>query len=265
MRILLLEGDEQTATVVCNALEGEEYILDRAKNWESAWQLAKNISYNLTIVDSCIAETDSLGFCQQLRAKVNRAVVLLITPSEIKGSAIQEAELQIEIQHLKENLKSLGADNLVETIYGVGYRLNPAYLQPVSVTDSRKQQMRALVARSWERAKPNVLEQLSYIEKATQALLTNILDESTQKKAEQQAHKLAGSLGTFGLLQGSELAKKIETILESDLSVVHQQMHYLKKLVGDLHLLVEQTTAESLQSAKKPESLSLIDSQINPS
>jgi HPt (histidine-containing phosphotransfer) domain-containing protein len=118
--------------------------------------------------------------------------------------------------------------------------------------DTKEQKMRALVARIWERAKPKVLEQLSYVEIATQALFTAVLDESTQKKAEQQAHKLAGSLGTFGLLQGSELAKQIETIFQSDVAIVHQQMHYLKELVVDLHLLVEQTTAASLQSVNRP-------------
>lgn len=179
------------------------------------------------------------------------------------SSPLQEAELQTEIQQLRERLKSIGIDNLIETVYGIGYRLNLACLQPASVVDAKQQQMEALVAKVWERAKPNVLEQLAQIQKATQALLSQGLDQASRKTAEGVAHKLAGSLGTFGLLKGSELAKKIETIYESDLSVVEQQMHYLQELVVDLHLLVEQTTAETLQSTKRRNSLSVLDPKLN--
>jgi HPt (histidine-containing phosphotransfer) domain-containing protein len=147
----------------------------------------------------------------------------------------------------------------VETIYGVGYRLNRAYLKPASIADPKKQEMRARVAKLWERAKPNALDQLSQIEIAIQALFTTVLDEPTQKIAERQAHKLAGSLGTYGLPQGSELAKQIETILESDLSVVREQMHYLVRLASELHLLIERTTPESLQAGDRQKSIALGD------
>jgi HPt (histidine-containing phosphotransfer) domain-containing protein len=149
----------------------------------------------------------------------------------------------------------------VETIYGVDYRLNRAYLKPASHADPKKQEMRMRVAQLWERAKPNILGQLSQIETATQALLTAFLDEPTQKIAERQAHKLAGSLGMYGLPQGSELAKKIETILASDLSVVREQMHHLARLVAELHLLVERTTTESLQAGDRQKSIALGDAK----
>lgn len=176
---------------------------------------------------------------------------------------LQETEMQIEIHQLKEKLRSIGIDNLIETVYGIGYRLNLDFLKLPPVTDSKQQQMQALIAKVWERAKPNVLEQINQIQKATQALLNDSLDEITHKIAEQKAHKLAGSLGTFGSIEGSELAKKIETIFESDISIVRQQMYYLKELVVDLGLLVEQTTGETLQSAKKNNSLRALNTKGN--
>jgi DNA-binding response OmpR family regulator len=240
MRILLLEGDEQTATVVCNALAGERYILDRAKNCESARQLVAEGDYNLLIVDTCVLAADKLAFYQTLRTKVDLMPVLPIAPPEIEGN-IEGLLDDLAIEPVK--LTDL-ASRLSILMQLERQKRDCAEAQ----LRDRQQQLRLILARAWERAKPNFLDQVIAIETAIQAL-----DKLTQKQAEQQAHKLAGSLGTYGLYRGSELAKKIETILELDLSTVSQQTPELEKLVLHLRELILQTTAENLQSIKNSE------------
>ena len=51
------------------------------------------------------------------------------------------------------------------------------------------------------------------LEETLAALLEGRLEESLRAKAERDAHKLAGSLGMFGLPRGSELAREIEEVL----------------------------------------------------
>ncbi|HYN97069.1 MAG TPA: Hpt domain-containing protein [Pilimelia sp.] len=51
------------------------------------------------------------------------------------------------------------------------------------------------------------------LRQATEALLKGELDEVARGGAEEEAHKLAGSAGTFGLGRVSELALELEELL----------------------------------------------------
>ncbi len=56
-------------------------------------------------------------------------------------------------------------------------------------------------------------QQLTVLEQAETALLVGNLSAELQQIAQQEAHKLAGSMGTFGYPQGSRIAMKIENLL----------------------------------------------------
>ncbi len=66
----------------------------------------------------------------------------------------------------------------------------------------------------WQRYKPQALERLATIENAATALVEHQLTEELRKPAHSEAHKLAGTLGCFGFAKASQLAKKIEMILQ---------------------------------------------------
>jgi putative two-component system response regulator len=53
-------------------------------------------------------------------------------------------------------------------------------------------------------------QRVTTLEEAVAAALAGVLDESLRAEAESDAHKLAGSLGTFGLSRGSDLASELE-------------------------------------------------------
>ncbi|MGI8810569.1 MAG: response regulator [Acidimicrobiales bacterium] len=69
----------------------------------------------------------------------------------------------------------------------------------------------------WDRFRETFDGQVSVLEAATREVLSGRLSPESQDRALREAHKLAGSLGTFGMPRGSEIAREIEGQLRSGL------------------------------------------------
>ncbi len=65
----------------------------------------------------------------------------------------------------------------------------------------------------WQRFQAPTLQRVDTLEEAGRAIACASLDEESRRNAEREAHKLAGSVGTFGFSAGSDLARTIEQIL----------------------------------------------------
>ena len=145
-----------------------------------------------------------------------------------------EEAVRTHIKGLRMKLKAAGAPgNLIETVYGIGYRLKPQEEKtggqgdkgtrgqgdeeetyPSQVT---KAQTLLAVAGVWEKYKGRVSEQVNVLLKAVQVLEKDeLLTKELHSQAAAEAHTLAGSLGTFGFANGSNLARKIEKLLKAD-------------------------------------------------
>ena len=348
-----MEDDEQTAVLLANALTDQHYVVDRAPDGQSAWELAESLTYDLILLDIMLPKLDGISLLKRLRSQGQRVPVLLLTAKEAENDKVMgldagaddyvvkpfklpelaarirallrrggaatapilewgnlrldpskcevtygdrplsltpkeygilehflrhvhqvhsrsaildrlwsfdeapgEETVTAHIKGLRQKLKAAGAIDLIETVYGLGYRLNPAELNSPASSPSndrqKQQEMRAFVAKVWDKAKPNLLQQVTTIVEASGVLLAGELPAEIQQQARQQAHKLAGSLGTYGLGVGSELAKLIETTLELESSAVSAQKDYLHTLAIDLQQLVESTDARSLQQQDSP-------------
>ncbi len=73
------------------------------------------------------------------------------------------------------------------------------------------------LARMWTRFLPEIQSRAALVESAVRANLSDPLLEETEVlrlAGHQAAHKLAGSLGTFGLHRGTELARRLELWLD---------------------------------------------------
>jgi diguanylate cyclase (GGDEF)-like protein len=62
----------------------------------------------------------------------------------------------------------------------------------------------------FERHRETILAQVDDIEQAAAAAVCGALDEDSRANAERQAHKIAGSAGTFGFPKASELSRQLE-------------------------------------------------------
>ncbi|EKQ66922.1 response regulator with CheY-like receiver domain and winged-helix DNA-binding domain [Leptolyngbyaceae cyanobacterium JSC-12] len=119
--------------------------------------------------------------------------------------APSEETVRTHIKRLRRKLKLAGAEDLIETVYGMGYRLNPLTPQAPSVERARS----AAIA-LWNQFKAPCLERMAVLEQAVLELETGSLSEALRKQAEYAGHKLSGSLGMFGFPEGSRLSRKIE-------------------------------------------------------
>jgi DNA-binding response OmpR family regulator len=71
------------------------------------------------------------------------------------------------------------------------------------------------------------------------ALMSDTLSEQIQHTAKLEAHKMAGSLGSFGFNEGSRLAREIEELLETE--ATGEQATQLQQLVSLLQQELEKT------------------------
>jgi diguanylate cyclase (GGDEF)-like protein len=131
-----------------------------------------------------------------------------------------EDTIKSHIKNIRQELRTVNADDLIETLYGQGYRINPIYLSKATSVetsaDSSQHPLDDTVSQIWQRKKGVSLERLAFLEQIVARLKTSPpLDADSRERAIQTAHKLAGSLGTFGLDEGSQLARQIEGLLQS--------------------------------------------------
>lgn len=162
-----------------------------------------------------------------------------------------EDTVKTHIKGLRQKLKAVGAADLIETVYGLGYRLNQAYLKSRTASSSvleksleknlekKTEQTRSAVAKIWERAKSKILQRIQVLEQASDALLTHSFEQECWQQSHQEAHKLAGALGTFGIHAGTEIARQIESLLEQPAPLNAQQRHRLQSFVQQLKQTVE--------------------------
>lgn len=144
-----------------------------------------------------------------------------------------EDTVKSHIKSIRRKLDAVGAGNLIETLYGQGYRINPAYLaegQAVQEVSAPEQMLEASVAKIWGKTREMSFKRISALTEAVVALKTTSLDASQQQTAIQNAHKLAGSLGSFGFDDGSQLAQQLELLLQAmpSLAAADQQQTALQ-------------------------------------
>lgn len=68
----------------------------------------------------------------------------------------------------------------------------------------------------WDRREEDVLEQVALLERATLCLIGGDLADELRRQALSAAHKLAGSVGTFGFAEASNIARRIEDQLDGE-------------------------------------------------
>jgi DNA-binding response OmpR family regulator len=162
-----------------------------------------------------------------------------------------EETVSTHIKCLRQKLKAAGIADPIETVHGMGYRLRPpateatseqANAQPAKRQINRDK-IRATTARIWQHSKARFVEQVQMVEQAIRALENRNLTPELQQHARQAAHKLAGSLGIFGLSTGSQLAKELEDWLQPQILLEQTQAVQLSEAVQRLYREIDSKDA----------------------
>ena len=169
-----------------------------------------------------------------------------------------EASVTNLIKDLRQRLKSSGmANDLIETVYRLGYRLRTApepekresentesdhqkiALCSAAVNlgdnqDIRMQRGIGAIQQVTERFWVSLEQRIAALEAAEQSLQAGNLSLEQRKAMQAEAHKLAGGLGTFGYIKASEIAQTIERLVETQVSQETQLNHQLAELLENL-------------------------------
>mgnify|MGYP001794390418 CR=1 FL=1 len=134
-----------------------------------------------------------------------------------------EEAVRTHIKGLRQKFKSVNmAKNTIETVYGVGYRLKSdrekqkKHGNKLSMANRQKQATIKAITQTKINFKNLATERLSNLESFVVALTKGQATSDLHVQAKVSAHNLAGSLGCFGFSKGSNIAKKIELLLDDN-------------------------------------------------
>jgi len=277
--ILLMTGNNSDANVVAGFDAGaDDYItkpcakevllvrmrtLLRRSNAVSAGGLAKQLTANtLTWGNLCLdLDTGRISYGQEgillTATEYNLLELFLKNPDRIfSRSAILDRLWGFDdaptdrsiITHIKDIRKKLKAggltEEIIETVYGMGYRLKP---QPKLVpstgnnpqierTDEQlsRSKNQSTIDKVFERFRGVFNQQIAVLTQAKNSLLAGNLTAELQQSAKQEAHKLAGSMGSFGYPQGSKLARAAEHLMMKNESFTEEEITQFSELVTGL-------------------------------
>lgn len=210
------------------------------------------------------------------------------------GEFPQEEAVTAHIKGLRQKLKAAGMNvDLVETVYGLGYRLkslpeeSDSQKSSSKTTESAKSQetlptlpsgpMTAeeveknaartkvlnVVAEIRAKLKASFVEKVVVFDSAIASLKIGTLDGELRSEAQAQAHKLVGSLGTVGLPKGSEVARKLEHLFKAENILnpgVAQQIEVLVNLLKRIFdRPPEEPQPEAVAATAQHRRLSIVD------
>lgn len=159
-----------------------------------------------------------------------------------------ENAVRAHIKSLRQKLKQAGATDPLETVYGLGYRLRltareakiPEGAKVQSEVKSHSgDQIPAELIPLWERAQPKYSDRVKVLE-AIAAQGKGTPNEALRQQAFREAHTLAGSLGSFGLVEASRLSRQIEQLLQPNRELAGDSVERLSGLVAALRQAIGQ-------------------------
>lgn len=164
----------------------------------------------------------------------------------------QEDTIKSYIKSLRQKLKAVGAPtDLIETVYGLGYCLKRSSESQAVNGESSEPNLRAMkqhilleVALFRETLQAGIGDRLEVLERAAEALSQDSLSCQLRQQAQQQAGELAGTLGSFGFAEGSQLATEIEHLFNPQSCCTRSESVRLTGLLEELHRQIAIAPAE---------------------
>jgi HPt (histidine-containing phosphotransfer) domain-containing protein len=101
------------------------------------------------------------------------------------------------------------------------------------------EEIRAPLRGVWAQYQMMIFQRALVVQEATLAAEQGTLRDELRQRAVREAHKLAGSLGMFGLHEGTRLAREIEQLLEGGMGDGRSESERLSELTVALYREIE--------------------------
>lgn len=101
MRILLAEDDAHLAASLSEALSAQQYVVDVARDGESAWQHLNHLPYDLALLDVTLPNLDGLSLCQRMRSQGYGSPVLMLTARDTSTDRVAGLDSGADVYMVK--------------------------------------------------------------------------------------------------------------------------------------------------------------------
>jgi DNA-binding response OmpR family regulator/HPt (histidine-containing phosphotransfer) domain-containing protein len=160
-------------------------------------------------------------------------------------SAASEEAVRTQVKGLRQKLKAGGIhEEVVETVYGIGYRLKSIETQPIeipqtTISKADPSKTKALIQEVWIRSSDRINAQLTSIQTGIEQLNHDFKAGAISRSdgivsAHRDAHTLAGSLGIFGFSEASHFAQQIESLFQQFDRLTPEERRQLQTLLDQL-------------------------------
>lgn len=211
------------------------------------------VRYGEILLNLTAKEYGLLELFMQNSQKIHSQTSILSKLWSLEDEPPSPETVRALIKRLRQKLKPVGASDLIETVYGMGYRLNPVFQKavPSKTNIPIPNSTNTLTETSTPTPNKNVQERLDASEENKLNLLNQIatLKHALQDdiiRAKSEAHKLIGSLSILNLSQASEIAQNIENFLQHQLQEAPLQLEFINNQIEALQGLVQSATQSNI-------------------
>ena len=171
------------------------------------------------------------------------------------GDIPSESAVTNLVKDVRRKLKAAGmTENIFETLYGLGYRLKPVPTDFMEEKMAEQAQEKTkeyeegitLINQLTDKFLLSLYQRITTLEETIVLLQADKLSIEKRQQAQEEAHRLAGSLGTYGYSKGSQLARSIETLLKTVDIGKSIKTDQLVKLITELKQKVSVPKKESI-------------------
>ncbi|MFZ0964581.1 MAG: response regulator [Terriglobia bacterium] len=237
-RILAVGVSPELVSFLEHRLEGVE--VKAARHGQEALAALAQGGWQLLVIDHDVTDPPALALLAEMRklpAWSNLPIIYCLeegAPSELQTTLVREFGVEQLCFH------PLDREELARQLSG---RLNLSLRSQPKQQNQAQDQALAAVAGLWTRFKGTVLGRVEVVEQALSALLEGDLSDELRRKAEQEAHKLAGSVGSFGFKEASRLALEIERSFRAGSTLEQAQALSLSETAAALRRELESRPA----------------------
>lgn len=239
MRLLLIEDDESLIHLLTMTLGQHGYTVDVARDGLTGYGMAQDNPYDLILLDVGLPELDGFTVCTQLRQQGNFTPLILLTARHSTTHELLGLELGADDYVIKPFSLALLLQR-IETLLNRNYQtfkphsgFEETYSRNV-YDDDLADELRII----WERTKETTFSRIQDLLDTLQSLEQGILDDNLREKTHRTAHKLGGSLGTFGFEEGSRIAQTLADLFNRPNQSLESYLDKARTLILRLHQVV---------------------------